>query len=121
MKTVILRTLLIALPLLSACKRQDDPVIPKEVPRASKTAENTASIPTDPLSSATRAEQSMEKQIDTTSLNSALQLFNVQEGRFPNNLDELVSKKYLGKLPVPPFGTKIEYHVKEGRVSLVKK
>ena len=37
----------------------------------------------------------MEKTVDTASINNALQLFAVEEGRIPGSLDELVQKKII--------------------------
>ena len=60
------------------------------------------------------------KTVDTTSLNKALELFNVQEGRYPKDLTELVTKKYIPEMPQPPVGTKIEYDPNAGTVKVVK-
>ena len=62
----------------------------------------------------------MEKKIDAAALNQQIELFMVQEGRYPTDLNELVTKKYLGKLPGPPFGSKLEYDAKLGKVTVVK-
>lgn len=119
MKTLIGNLLLICSFFVVGCrKQQEPPPIPPQVPRAS--GESLVTAPVDYLARAGRAEQSMEKKIDTTSLNSALELFNVQEGRYPTDLNELVTKKYLGKLPSPPFGSKLQYNAKDGKVTVVK-
>lgn len=92
----------------------------KEEPTPPQPAANeTPATPDNYLGQITKAEQTMEKKIDTAALNSAVQLFNAQEGRFPKDLNELVEKKYLGKLPVPPFGTKLQYDPADGKVSVV--
>lgn len=115
MKTLIAHLLLVCSILLVGCRKQEDPPVRPNIPRA----ESVVTAPVDYLSRAGKAQQSMEKSIDTTSLNSAIQLFNAQEGRNPTTLDELVSKKYLGKLPAPPFGMKIQYDASEGKVAVV--
>ena len=79
-----------------------------------------ATAPGDYLKSATKAEQSAEKTVDTAAIKKAIDLFNVQEGRFPKDLNELADKKYLPKIPTPPFGTKLEYDAAAGTVKLVK-
>jgi len=63
-------------------------------------------------------QQQAVKTIDVTSLNENIQLFNVQEGRFPKDLDELVTKHYLGALPNAPAGMKLVYNATEGKVSV---
>ena len=66
------------------------------------------------------AQQAAVKTVDVVSLNQAVQLFNVQEGRFPTNLDELVSKQYIGKLPAAPNGMKLVYDATQGKVTTVR-
>lgn len=66
-----------------------------------------------------RAQQVAVKGIDTASLNQEVQLFQTQEGRLPTNLDELVSKNYLGKLPEAPAGMKLNYDATTGKVTVV--
>lgn len=99
--------------LVSGCKKQEELPVP-EAPNAQAPTNSGY------LSSAGRAMQSMEKTVDTASLNNAVQLFGAQEGRLPKDLNELVEKKYLSKLPVPPFGSKLQYDQAQGKVSIVK-
>jgi hypothetical protein len=67
-----------------------------------------------------RAQNNAVKTIDTTSLDEAVQMFNVQEGRLPKDLNELVEKKLIGKIPPAPFGMKLDYDPSTGKVSVVK-
>jgi hypothetical protein len=71
------------------------------------------------LGTLVRGQQVAVKGIDTASLNEEVQLFNTQEGRFPTNLDELVAKQYLGKLPDAPVGMKLSYDAAQGKVTVV--
>jgi len=92
----------------------------------SSSGTNTASggslvtAPVDYLDAASKAKQKAVKTIDTTSLDKAIQLFNVEKGRNPKDLNELVSEKYIREIPTPPYGTKIDYDPNSGRVSVVK-
>ena len=43
----------------------------------------------------------------------------MQEGRFPNDLKELVEKKYMPVVPTPPAGSKLDYDAKAGTVKIV--
>ena len=79
-----------------------------------------ATAPVDYLAAAGRAQQAAVKTVDTTSLAKAIQLFNVDKGRFPKDLNELVEQKYISEVPVPPFGTKIVYDANSGEVKVVK-
>src|SRR5208282_4176230 len=54
------------------------------------------------------AQKSADKTIDVSYINQAIQLFNVQEGRYPKNLQELVPN-YVAKIPDAPLGSKIAY------------
>ena len=106
--------------LLVGCgdsSKSSSPSTPTNAPTASG---NPLTAPVDYLNSAVKAQQSAVKTVDVTSVNKALEMFNVQEGRFPKDLDELVAKKYLPLIPTPPFGSKIEYDAKAGTVKVVK-
>jgi hypothetical protein len=65
-----------------------------------------------------RADKSAVKTIDVSYLNRAVQLFNTQEGRLPEDLNELVPN-YVGKLPETPYGTKLDYDPNTGQVKVV--
>lgn len=65
------------------------------------------------------AKRTADKTIDVSFINQAIQLFNVQEGRLPKTLDELVPK-YVAKIPDAPLGYKIAYDVKKGEASVVR-
>ena len=58
--------------------------------------------------------------MDTTSLNQAIQLFNVENGRNPKDLNELVEEKFIPKIPAAPYGMKLEYDATAGKVKVVK-
>jgi hypothetical protein len=106
--------------LVSGCQKKEELPAPEPPPSKVPAASNNAAAPSGYLGAIGRAEQSMEKTVDTAALNNAVQLFNAQEGHAPESLDELVQKKYIGKLPTPPFGTKLQYDKSKGTVSVVK-
>jgi hypothetical protein len=72
------------------------------------------------LQNAAASQQQAVKTVDLTALNKAIQLFQVQEGRLPKDLDELVAQKYIPEIPLPPVGMKLSYNVTQGTVSLEK-
>ena len=76
--------------------------------------------PVDYLRAAGKAQQSAVKTVDTTSLNQAIQLFNVEKGRNPKDLDELVREKFIPQIPAAPYGTRLVYDAGAGKVSVVK-
>ena len=65
------------------------------------------------------AQKRAVKSVDITSLNSAIQTFQVQEGRNPKDLNELVEKKIMSKLPPPPAQMKFEYNPVDATVKVV--
>ena len=81
---------------------------------------NVLTAPVDYLTDAATAKKKMEKDVDTIALNRAIQDFEVQEGRKPKDLNEVVEKKYIRVLPQAPYGSKIEYDANSGTVKVVK-
>jgi len=67
-----------------------------------------------------KAQQTAVKTVDTASLNQAIQMFNVENGRNPKDLNELVEKKFIPKIPAAPYGMKLEYDAATGKVKVVK-
>jgi hypothetical protein len=84
------------------------------------TGGSLVTAPVDYLDAAAKAKQKATKTIDTTSIDKAIQLFNVEKGRNPKDLNELVSEKYLSEIPPAPYGTRLDYDPKSGTVSVVK-
>ena len=78
------------------------------------------SAPADYVSGLGNAQKRAVKVVDTASINQAVQLFNVAEGRYPKDLDELVQSKYIGKIPDPPPGMKINYDATTGQVTVTQ-
>lgn len=80
---------------------------------------NPLTAPVDYLGAIAKAKKVSEKTIDTASLNQAVQLFQASEGRLPKDLNELVTEKYLPRLPDAPYGMKIVYNAANGQVKVV--
>ena len=75
--------------------------------------------PADYVGALGKAKQTAVKTVDTTSLNQAIQLFNVDQGRNPKDLNELVEKKFIPRIPDAPPGMKLDYDAAAGRVKVV--
>jgi hypothetical protein len=108
----------VAVVLLTGCEQKSE---------APATSTNTASsgsraldAPGDYLKAVANGQQSAVKVVDTTSVDKAIQLFSVENGRNPKDLNELVEQKYLSKIPDAPFGTKLVYDASSGTVKIVK-
>ena len=80
---------------------------------------NPITAPVDYLGAVGNAKQRAVKTIDLTSLTQAIQLFQVSEGRLPKDLNELVTTKYIARIPDAPYGQKITYNATNGQVSVV--
>ena len=83
-------------------------------------SDGVLSAPGNYLSAAAKAQQSAVKTVDTTSLDKAIQLFNVERGRNPKDLNELVEQKYIPQIPATPSGTKLVYDANAGTVKVEK-
>ncbi|HVM50518.1 MAG TPA: hypothetical protein VMU04_21005 [Candidatus Acidoferrum sp.] len=87
---------------------------------AASTGSTPLTAPADYVGALGKAKQLAEKTSDLATLNQAVQMFHVEKGRFPKDLDELVSEKYIPKVPPAPYGMKLAYDATTGKVSMVK-
>ncbi len=76
--------------------------------------------PVDYLGALAQAKQHSVKVVDLATVNQAIQTFQVEHGRFPNDLNELVTEKYLPRIPDAPYGMKITYDATTGKAAVVK-
>jgi hypothetical protein len=81
---------------------------------------NPLNAPADYVGALGKAQQNAVKTADTTSINKAIQMFTVDQGRNPKDLNELVEKKYLPQLPTAPAGMKLDYDANAGTARVVK-
>ena len=122
MKAVVCLSLLAAFCFCTACSQQSG------TPNSSQSAAvtnapatgNPLDAPAGYLNALAKGQQSAVKTIDTTSVNKAIELFNVDQGRNPKDLNELVQKKYLPQVPTPPYGTRLVYDANTGTVKVEK-
>lgn len=107
---------LAALLIATGCKPSGD--------SSSSTSTNSSGsvlqAPADYVGALGAAQQNAGKTVDIASLNQAVQMFQVDKGRFPKDLNELVQEKYIGKVPAAPYGMKIDYDPSTGQVKVVK-
>jgi len=67
-----------------------------------------------------KAQQNATSTADMVSLKPAIDQFQVDKGRYPKDLNELVTEKYLSKIPEAPYGSKIDYDPATGTVKVVR-
>jgi hypothetical protein len=82
------------------------------------TTGNPLTVVPDYIGAVGNAQKYAVKQIDLSYLHEAIEQFNAAEGRYPKNLDELVPN-YIGKVPLAPHGSKIDYDPNTGTVKVV--
>lgn len=80
---------------------------------------NPVTAPVDYLGAVGQAQQKAVKTVDLSALNQAIKMFQVEEERLPKDLNELVEKKYLARIPEAPYGKKIVYEPGSGLVKVV--
>lgn len=80
---------------------------------------NPANADADYAGALGRSQARAVTTIDLASLKQAIQMFNVNEGRFPKDLNELVQAKLINHIPDAPHGMKIAYDPATGNVSMV--
>jgi hypothetical protein len=87
---------------------------------ASSSSASPLTAPVDYLGALGKAQQSAIKTIDVSAVNQTIRQFQVEQGRLPKDLNELVQEKYLARIPQPPFGTKLLYDPETGEAKVVK-
>jgi hypothetical protein len=108
-----------ALLLLAGCSDKTNQ--PGSASNSGSSGGNPVTAPVDYLKAAANGQQTAIGTVDTTSLDKAIQLFNVDQGRNPTDLNELVQKKYIPIIPTPPNGSKLVYDSAAGKVTVEKK
>jgi uncharacterized lipoprotein len=73
-----------------------------------------------PDSAENKTEPRTIKASDITALNKTLESFYIREGRFPTNLNELVERQYIPRLPLLPENTTWDYDTNSGIVGINK-
>ena len=116
MKSYFLLSFALAV-MLVGCNKESNP--PAQTTNTT-TSGNPLDAPGEYLQGLAKGQQRAVKTVDTTSLNQAVQLFQVDKGRFPKDLNELVTEKFIPKIPDAPAGMKIVYDANAGTVKVVK-
>ena len=117
MKTPFFLPVTVSLLLIGCGEKSDKP---GEATNTTTSGSTPLTAPADYIGALGKAKQAAEKTVDTTTLNQAIQMFNVDQGRNPKDLNELVEKKFYPKLPDAPMGMKLEYDATAGKVTAVK-
>jgi hypothetical protein len=112
---------LLAVLALAGCGAKETQTTSTAAPATNTTTSgNPVTAPVDYLGAVSKAQQSAVKTTSTLGLQQAINHFQVSEGRYPKDLNELVAKEHIAKLPAPPAGMKFEYDPATGQVKAVK-
>jgi hypothetical protein len=117
MKISFCSTLAASLLLIGCGESSNKPAQPTN---GAASGSSPLSAPADYVGALGKAQQAAVKTVDTVSLDQAIQLFNVEHGRNPKDLNELVEGKFIPKVPAAPYGMKLEYDATAGKVKVVK-
>ena len=88
---------------LVGCKEEKKASTSKDTPSS-----NPLTAPADYVNALGKAQKQAQKTISTVGIDQALKAFYTDEGRFPTNLAELVSKGAISQVPPPPRGMKYD-------------
>jgi hypothetical protein len=99
---------------LVSCKQKKT-----STPSSDTTSGNPLTAPVDYLGAVGKAQNSMQKTLGTVGLDQAIKSFSATEGRFPKDLDELVSKGVINQVPPAPRGMKYDYDPKAGTIKVI--
>jgi hypothetical protein len=119
MKLPVYLSLFGALWLAGCGDHTDSPI--KVATNSASAGGNPVNAGGDYLGTLVKGQQTAVKVVDTAALTQAAQLFNAQEGRYPKDLNELVTSKMIGSIPDAPAGMKLDYDPTTGTVKVVKK
>ena len=118
MKTLLLLGVVVPV-LVVGCGKDSSRSASPGTASTSTNGGNLATAPVDYLNSITKAEHSAVKTIDVATVNAAIRQFQVEQGRYPKDLDELVQNKYIPRIPPVPYGYKLDYNAETGEAKVV--
>ena len=119
MKTLVLLSMAVSV-LVTGCGKNSSDSASQNTGTPTTNNGSLATAPVDYLNSIAKAEQSAIKTVDLSTVNAAIRQFQVEQGRYPKSLDELVQDKYIPRIPPVPYGTRLEYNAETGEASVVK-
>lgn len=91
----------------------------KTPPAADTSPGNPLTAPADYVGALGKAQKSAQKTLGAVGMDQALKVFFADEGRYPKDLNELVTKGTISQIPPPPPGMKYDYDSKTGTIKVV--
>jgi hypothetical protein len=115
MKTIV--ALLSVTLLLTACSK-DGSSSSSQTNATPAASENPLDAPARYGSALARGQKLAEKTVDVAALTKAIEMFQVDKGRLPKDLNELVAGGFIRQIPPAPSGMKIVYDPNTGAVKM---
>jgi hypothetical protein len=80
---------------------------------------NPITAPVDYLGAVAKAKRTAGSVVNLASVNQSIQMFYAQEDRYPKDLNELVTARYLPAIPTAPPGKRLVYNPANGQLRTV--
>ena len=80
---------------------------------------NPLTAPADYVGELGKAQKSAQATLTTAGIEQAIKRFHAEQGRLPQDLDELVAKGAMTQVPPAPRGMKYDYDSKTGVIKVV--
>ena len=105
--------------LLIGCGESSDK--PAQPTNGAAGGSSPLSAPADYVGALGKAQQTAVKTVDTTSLNQAIQMFNVEQRAQSQRPERTGARRSSSRsIPAAPYGMKLEYDAAAGKVKVVK-
>ncbi len=114
---ILFTLLVVAIFIFCGCGKKSDAESKSQ--QTNFSSGNPVTAPADYLGAVAKAKKYSDKTLDLANIKKAIKDFEANEGRFPKDLKELVTEKYLPSIPQPPTGMRIEYDAKTAEVKIV--
>jgi hypothetical protein len=82
--------------------------------------QNPLNAPADYVGALAKGKETAIKVTDIASLHQAIEMFKVNEDRYPKDLNELLQSGLIVKIPDAPYGQKLQYDATTGAITVVK-
>ena len=118
MKFACFASLILSLGLCACGGSSNNAKDKKPETEESTSSGNPLTAPVDYIGAVGKAKKSSEKRVNLANIQNAIRQFQAVEGRYPKNLNELVTEGYFPRIPRPPRGMKYIYNSKTGQVGV---
>jgi competence protein ComGC len=107
--------------LLGGCSPKPEPPKPPPPPKATAAVSNQsiAAAPSGYIAKAVKVKEEARATVGIENLQKAVESFQLEEGRNPASLEEVIQKGFLKTMPNAGNGQKFEYDAKTGNVKIV--